>query len=110
VNHNSFETKNVSECQTGNAKKNATPSSSIELKLMTNYKRRNAISAHSNSSEALALRTFSQLARTCNNRLPGSGRGESDLFWKDQDLIDQTTEKGGIQDDHKVLPCTAPAA
>ena len=35
---------------------------------MRNYRRRNAISAHSTSIEAQALRTFTRLAQSCHNR------------------------------------------
>ena len=73
---------------------------------MAKFRRRNAISVHSNTTEALALRTFSRLAQTCRR---GFQRGESNLFWEEGLGEEKTTEKDKTQQTES-HPSTAPAA
>jgi len=77
----------------------------INALVMAKFRRRNAISAHSNTSEALALRTFSRLAQSCTR---GFRRGESNLFWEEGLDEEETTEERKIQSESH--PSTAPAA
>lgn len=75
---------------------------------MTNFRRRNAISAYSTSNEALALVAFSRFLQTCHrHRHHPRARGSRLAFQQDSQLLlslgaitDTETQTQGPQEGH----------